>query len=435
MNIKLTVYLTIILALAIIAVVFVVNPHHNAEIKEMDKRVFHLKTEAIVKITINNRNGNFIIVKSGPNKWNITSPVNTEADTSTVNTIVSSIDTLNYEKKIGNGDLTSFGLNPATITATVTSSDNRVYTLKIGSPTPIGVYYYAIADNGTNGIFTINNWLETQLDANLFKLRNKKPFNISQNELIAVSFTKNSKPVYSLQKEKDIWIFTKPNYNRLKTSIFNDLAFQLTNLTASNILDNVTNLKDLGLEKPSAVISILLMNHKHYLIKIGKPAEQNSIYATFSDEKPVYVINKSILDTFNKPIEDMIDKRLLPVDSFAISSIEMNHEGKLISLTKKSYNEWQKNGTTFTNVSHINNLLNALTSLKAEQFTYNITEFKTPAFTFTITSSVEPTTTTLLFSNLNKKVVYAKTSIDPRLAIINSNEIGTLEKSIKEIYK
>ncbi|MGC8684399.1 MAG: DUF4340 domain-containing protein [bacterium] len=435
MNIKLTVYLTIILAIAIVAVVFIINPHHNAEKKIQDKRVFQINTEGIKSITITNRNGDFTLVKSSPNGWIITSPVNTEADVSTVNTMVSSIATLNYEKKIGNGDLTAFGLSPASITATVISSDNRSYTIKIGNPTPIGAYYYAIADNGIHGIFTINNWLETQLDANLFKLRDKKPLNISQSDLLAISFTKDSKPVYTLEKEKDIWIFTKPAYNRLKTSILNDLAFRLTNLDASNILDNVTDLNSLGLEKPSEVISILLMNNKHYTIKIGKSADQNSVYAVVSGKNPVYVINKSLLEVFDKPITDMIDRRLLTEDSFAISNIEINHDGRSVLLSKKSYNQWSKNGAPFTAVSDINDLLNTLTSIKAEKFIYNVSPLKTPAYTFTITGTVPPTTTTISLSDLNKTPVYAKTSIDPRLAVLNTNDVNALEKSIKSIYK
>jgi hypothetical protein len=98
MNIKLTVYLTLILAIAIIAVVFVINPKHNAEKKMEDKRVFHIKSGNISKIEINNKNGQFSIIKSPTNEWEITNPVNTEADTNTVNSIISSMDTLNYEK-------------------------------------------------------------------------------------------------------------------------------------------------------------------------------------------------------------------------------------------------------------------------------------------------------------------------------------------------
>jgi len=435
MNIKLTVYLTLILAIAIIAVVFVINPKHNAEKKMEDKRVFHIKSGSISKIEINNKNGQFSIIKSPTNEWEITNPVNTEADTNTVNSIISSMDTLNYEKIIGNGNLTAFGLSPASITATVTSSDNKTYTIRIGSATPIGAYYYAMANNGISGVFTINEWLKKQLDTNLFQLRNKKLLNLSQNDLVAISFTKNSKPVYTLKKEDDLWIFTKPAYNRLKTDILNDITFRLTDLNATNILDNVTDLKSLGLEKPSEVISISLMNNRQYTIKLGNSMDQNSIYAIVTGKKPVYVINKSLLTVFDKPINEMIDKRLLVGDRFAISSIEISSKGKKVILTKKAYNQWEKNGSPFTNVSYINNLLDSLTSLKAENFIYNTSVFKMPAYTFTVTSTVAPTSTTISITEPDKKPIYAKTSIDPRLAVLNSEEISTLEKSIKEIYQ
>jgi hypothetical protein len=311
MNIKLTVYLTAILAVAIVVVVFVINPKNinNIAGHVEVKRVFNINTLGnISSIDIQNENGEFALDKKAPGKWVITSPVDTDADISVVQTILSAFETLNYEKKIGKGALSAFGLSPAGITATVASSDNNVYSLKIGDAAPLGQYYYAMAGNGIPDIFTVTGWLRKQLDCTLFQLRNKSLVKFSQDDMASISFTKDSKPVYTLKKEKDGWTFTKPSLHRLKTSVFHDMAFQLTTMNATDIIDGAADLKQMGLEKPLGVISIVLMDNKRYSIKIGKNAGDNGIYAMVAGSPVVYVINKAVITVFETPIQKMYQK-------------------------------------------------------------------------------------------------------------------------------
>jgi hypothetical protein len=306
MNIKLTVYLTAVLTLAIVAVVFVINPKHKAAEKLHVRKVFNINNIGNVnEIDIRNKNGDFVIKKDTNGHWLISYPVNTDADTTVIGTLLSSFETLRYGKEIGNGTPAALGLSPASITATVTLSNKQIYGLQIGSAAPLGKYSYAVAKNGIPGIFTIAGGLRKQLDSTLFQLRNKSLIKLTQNDIASISFIKDSKPVYTLKKEKKNWVFTKPSYNRLKTSVFDEMAFQLTNMNATNIIDDVTDLKGMGLEKPLEVISIVLMDNKKYNIEIGKNVDKNSVYAMVTGRPEVYVIDKYITAVFETPVRDM----------------------------------------------------------------------------------------------------------------------------------
>jgi len=437
MNIKLTVYLTILLAIGIILVIFVVNPGSKQTImgKQIKgKRVFNMSGGSIKKIEMRNNHGNFIIRRNKHGGWSIISPVIANADKAIVSTIINGVKTLNYERQIGSGTLSAFGLSPASITATVTLSDKRFYRLEIGGRTPVGQYYYAKAGNGTPGIFTITNWIRNRLNDSLFQIRDKSVISLSRNNITSISFVKNSRPIYILKKSNGVWAFEKPSYNRIKVPVINGMLFRLTNLTADNIIDNISNLKNMGLEKPSEIISIGMRNNKLYNIKIGKDAGRNKAYATVTGQKPVYVINKTILPVFDKSPDNMIDNRLLIQSKWAVSSIEIILNGKAVMLTKKSYGKWYKNGVKFTDTGSINKLFDSLTSINAEKFISSTGALKHAALTFTIIGTMPPTTTTLSFGSGKDKVVYAKTSIDPRVAVLNAGAVDALKTYVKRIY-
>lgn len=306
MNIKLTVYLTAVLALAIVAVVFVINPRHKAAERLHMKNVFTIPGgSAVIGIDLHNENGDFVLKKDTKGTWSIVSPVNTGTDAAAVNTLLGAFETLRYVKKIGAGTLSAFGLSPASVTATVTMQDNRAYGLSIGSAVPLGENYYATASNGIPGIFTVSGWIRKQLGISLFELRSKSLITLSQSDIASISFTKDSKAVYTLQKVKDVWTITKPSRHAVKTSLINDMLFRLTGMKANAILDDAKDLKSMGLEKPLEVISIVRMDNKRYSIKIGKNTDDNSVYAMVAGRPEVYRISKSVPAIFETPVRDM----------------------------------------------------------------------------------------------------------------------------------
>ncbi len=306
MNIKITVYLTAVLALAVIAVVFVINPRHKAEEQLQMKHVFTIPGGgAVIGVDLHNKNGNFVLKKDTKGTWSIVSPVNTGADEAAVNTLLSAFESLRYGKRIGAGTLSAFGLSPASITATVTIQGNRAYGLSVGAAVPLGENYYATDSNGIPGIFTVSGWIRKQLDGTLFELRSKSLITLSQNDIASISFTKDSRPVYTLQKVKDVWTITKPSRHAVKTSLINDMLFRLTTMKANAILDDAKDLKSMGLEKPLEVISIVRMDNKRYSIKIGKNTDNNSVYAMVAGRPEVYRISKSVPAIFETPVRYM----------------------------------------------------------------------------------------------------------------------------------
>ncbi|MCL4477911.1 MAG: DUF4340 domain-containing protein [Deltaproteobacteria bacterium] len=434
MNYKLTIILAGILVILIAGILIVRHGKvgiYGTVLKE--KRVFNIINGDISRIDLSNKNGNFVIKKDTSGKWIITHPIKTNVDTSTLNTFISVIQNLNYERNIGTGSLTSFGLSPASITATVTSSDKKTYKLEIGNKTPINQDYYAMAYNGSKGIFTITKWVRDNMDKNLFDLRNKYVVKVGWNDVKSITFKKKGITAYSLAKNDNVWSFKKPSYNRIKNSIMNNMIFELANLKASNIIDNFTDIAKLGLERPLENIIITTMNNKQYDIKIGNSVNNNE-YAMLNDQKQhVYVILKSVLSAFDKPIGQMIDKKLLTQNQWNISSIMFVNNGSAVILKKNAKAQWDKNGTLYTKVSYVNKLIHDLTSLNATGFIGNTDLLKEPALTFTITSATAPTMTTISFGNYNSRVVYAKTSIDPRLAELPVLAVRSLEADVKSI--
>ena len=306
MNIKLTVYLTAVLALAIIAAVFVINPRQKASERLLMKNVFTIPGGSDAgRIEIQNKNGDFVLKKNAQGLWIIVSPINTGADEAAVKNLLGAFETLRYVKKIGAGALSEFGLSPASITATVTMQGDRAYGLRIGSAAPLGENYYAMASGGIPGIFTVSGWTRKQLDSTLFELRSKSLITLKQSDIASVSFTRDSKPVYTLQKAKGVWTMTRPSRHAVKASLVNDMLFRLATIKANAILDDAQNLKSMGLEKPLEVISIVRMDNKRYSITIGRTADNESVYAMVAGRPEVYSISKSVPLIFETPVQEL----------------------------------------------------------------------------------------------------------------------------------
>ncbi|MCL4558833.1 MAG: DUF4340 domain-containing protein, partial [Deltaproteobacteria bacterium] len=371
MNFKLTLYLTVVLAVALGIVLFVVKPRNSTSITKARieaRRVFKMDGSSIEKVSVENEHGSFTVQQSSPGNWTIVSPVHTGTDRTVINGIVNGIKTLDYERNIGAGPLSAFGLSPASITATVTSSDNRVYTVEIGTKTPVGEYYYARAVHGRGGIFTITGWIRNELDSTLFHLRDKSVLSIPRNDIEGISFSKKGRPAYALKQSNGVWFFARPSYNRLKTAFLNDMLFKLTNLTATNIIDDASGLRGTGLEKPSAIIGILGSDNRKFDLKIGKEADRNDVYAAVSGRPPVYVINKGILSTFDKPVGTMVDDKLLMQSKWSLSSVEIVWHGRAVTLSRKDYTHWLKDGSPYAGTKDVSGLIDTLTSAGAERF-------------------------------------------------------------------
>lgn len=436
MNIKLTVYLTVVLAIAIAAVVFVMNPRNKRMARERieEKKVFAADIGPVTGLEIQNARGSVVLKQSTPGTWTITSPVHARADVSAVNAIVDGIKSLTYQKEIGKGGLSAYGLSPASITATVTSSARQVYKLEIGGAAPVGSSYYATAGNGHAGVFTLAGWMRNRLDEDLFQLRDKNLLAVPRSSIASITFTRDARTVYTIRKHDGQWVFEKPAYNRVRPSSMDDMLFKLTGLAATTIIDDPSGLKNTGLEKPAAVISIVLMDNGRDSILIGRNAGKNSIYARVAGQKPVYVVRKDAFSPFTGAMKNMIDDRLLAQRSWDVSSIIVAGEGKRAVFSKKNGRDWYKNGSRFTGTAFIDGFLGKLLSLRAAKFVREPGLFRKTAVTFTVTGTTQPTSTTVLLGNKSGNSVYAKTSLDPRLAVLPAADVRALESSLGRIY-
>ncbi len=437
MNFKLTLYLTALLAAALVLVLFVVKPRNSTRITKEQieaKQVFKMGDARLARMSIENGYGSFVLRQSAPGLWTIVSPVHTGVDTSVVNGIADGIRKLDYATDIGEGSLSAFGLSPASITATVVSSDNKAYTVEIGSKTPVGEDYYARAVNGRKDIFTITAWIRNQLDSTLYHLRNKDVLSVPRNAIAGMSFSKEHRPIYTLRQNNGVWYFTKPAYNRLRTTFLNDMLFKLTSLRATNIIDDARGLQGTGLKRPSAIIGMETTDNRHYDVKIGKEADPNDVYAAVSGQTPVYVVNRGILSTFDRSVSSMVDDKLLIQSKWSISSVEIVWHGKTVTLSRKGYAAWLKDGAPFTNTAGVNNMINTLTSVGASRFVAKAPP-ENAAITFTVVGTMLPTTTTISIGGRNNVTIYARTSIDPRVAVLGIEAFDALESGIKKIYQ
>ncbi len=155
-----TIILIAALLVVIIAVLFVNNQQASAPpttpttVASTGPLLPGIDGTKVVRYEIrDNTSGNFTaLVKDTGGAWHIDG-TNTlphrDPDQTTINSTVGQIATVQYSNKFSDSTLSTFGLDKPSYTLLVTTSDNKLYTVYIGSKSPTNPSYYAIVQQGS----------------------------------------------------------------------------------------------------------------------------------------------------------------------------------------------------------------------------------------------------------------------------------------------
>jgi hypothetical protein len=153
--------LTLAMVVAFIAlavVVITIDKTQPASTEGQTAYVVDLKDTDVQRIEIQTPSGTAAFERAEPLGWKFANS-GSEADLSRVSSVVNRLAKLRSSAKVEKpGDLSTYGLSPATETATLTLKDGSTTRILIGSKTPNDAAYYAMAE-GSPQLHTINTLL------------------------------------------------------------------------------------------------------------------------------------------------------------------------------------------------------------------------------------------------------------------------------------
>jgi len=126
------------------------------------------------------------------------------------------------------------------------------------------------------------------------------------------------------------WKITSPKPLVADQSSISTILYNLSPMDGATLIDDhAADLKQFGLTDPDAKITATLKDGKSQTVLVGDDTPTgDAAYVMVSGESKVYSIPKNTKTNLDKGLNDLRDKRLMPVDFDKLSSVEING-GKL----------------------------------------------------------------------------------------------------------
>jgi hypothetical protein len=177
---------------------------------------------------------------------------------------------------------------------------------------------------------------------------------------------KGAQPV-TLVRSGSQWQITSPGTFPADSGAVSAMLSSLAPLKSDSVVeDKATNLGEFGLSDPSVELDVSTKGNKTSRLLLGDDMPTgDGVYVAVAGDSRVFTATSFTKTSLNKSLMDLRDKRLLPVDSSSVSSIDLIRNGDDIGFARVQ-NGWQieKPQPYRTDNFQVDDLLQQLTSAK-----------------------------------------------------------------------
>lgn len=347
MKLKNTLILLVIFIILGAYVYFVEIKKHrkDEQVEKESKKVFTLVKDSINTLIFKNLNQEFSLKKE-QNEWKITYPLETGADNSTINAMLTSL--INAEKdKIFNvmpHDLFQFGLDNRSTVIHVSATTGDSDSIRIGDDAPVGSYVFAYKKDST--VFTINRSVKNSFNKKLFDIRDRKLLHFSRTDVRYLSLIRESGKIEFEKSEGSDWII--PSINRpADNSKVSSILSKLENNKAKAFVDEQgTQLKKYGLQRPTYQVELLLGPEKGQKRLFISNKLNGKYYAKDEIRKPIFEIDSALVKDMNQKLTDFRSKDFASFARNDVNRIVVQYSDTLFTCLKDSANSWYLDDST-----------------------------------------------------------------------------------------
>jgi len=297
------------------------------------------------------------LVKEGAG-WKVTSPFTAPADTSAVESILTSLEKLEADEVVVEqaANPAEFGLDKPsrTITAVVEGAPASL-SVEFGAKAPDGSSVYARAA-GTPKVYLVPSWVEGSFDKKPFDLRDRDLLHVKRDDVRSIEIAGPEGGYALARTDAGEWAFTKPVATRAGRWSVDGLLGTVENLRMDSVAaDSATDVKAFGLDTPARTVSLVLKDGSTRTLEIGagapdptatpspspspakkgeKPAppKPTKYYARQAGTGLVAVVPATLADDLAKGMGELRAKRLLEIATYETEGFEAVAGG-----TKRAY--------------------------------------------------------------------------------------------------
>lgn len=281
---------------------------NQAARKEQAQKVFHLKETDISDLALVRGNDEIRLVKKDK-IWYLTAPLNTKADQTIVDSMLTTLARLRKERDLGvQKDLKSFGVDKPLLVVKFTAK-GQLHHLTIGAKVPGGGSYYVLKDKDPH-LLMISVGSKDSLDRQLLALRDKTLLSFISSEVKGLKI-KTGKTSAELEKTgPQTWRWVGRPHFRVRGDRVEKFIRDLQLVRAQNFLKEPPgNLGALGLV-PGRQTEITLVTPAGEQTLFLGAKKGKEVYARKGVAGPVVLVDTGFPDKIDKTLASMEDRRL-----------------------------------------------------------------------------------------------------------------------------
>ncbi len=421
--------ISILLLAYVIGVEFIWKEKSEKREKEA-KKVFHFDEDSVKRITLNTGKEEIVLEKVASDTWRILKPINYEADSTTVKSLITTIHNMEVKREIPVDNETPqlYGFdNPQGKIKVDTELGS--FSFRAGKKSPVSYQLYIMRD-GEKKVILTEAGLDNHLRKSVTDFRDRKVLKFKRDDIQSISF--GIKKSYTVvEKRGDDWWITQPLNVKASNEELNRILSTLDGLRVDTFVDDSPkDLKRYGLTSPRVNLAMILKDKGLIELKIGNESEdKKGVYAMVSTVPSVYLIRKSIIEDVGKSTDDLREKRLLKFDLKDVQKVEIAIGEEKKVFERKDGENWQINGESAKKYE-VEALIRKIRDAKAKSFlkadskTIKNTGIEKPSIVAKIFQKDAKEPMELKFGKIKEKEVYAQGS--------DKDWIVTLDKEIAE---
>jgi len=321
--------------------------------------------------------------KVGP-RWELTTPVQAEADAAKASTLAGDLVGLNVAEYVAEEakpeDLDKlYGLEKPALTVTLKTAgdkDAKSWTLRVGKQREGKPEYFAKLDSAPQ-VFAIKKETRDQLDQSALALRPLQLWQVPVNDVAALRIQKQDQPEYSLKREGMNWKVSGPFEAGVPAGSVEAMLGNLATVKSEKYeAQGVTDLAKYGLDKPALRIIVREADKdkeagKEHTLLIGKPTAEGAKthYARRGDSDAVVVVGEALVSAADRGALDLLDRSLLKLERERITKV-VSTGGDGLTLAQQD-SRWQAttpNATFPADPQTVAGVLAAWFNLRADRF-------------------------------------------------------------------
>jgi len=170
-----------------------------------------------------------------------------------------------------------------------------------------------------------------------------KILSIAENQVQQIRISKPGSNPVVLKKLADKWAIAEPKAMPADKEAVDSLTSAAATLNADRLIDeHPANLAQFGLDSPREEVDFTLKDGKTDKLLFGADTPSGSdTYAKLESKPAVYTVASFTKSSFDKSVNDLRDKRLLPFDQDKLTSVALTAKGPTVEFNKNGQGDWQ----------------------------------------------------------------------------------------------